>query len=246
MVKKRNKVIPLNRKENNYVDMLMVFLGKYRERFPSNYTSFDIVEFLIFVWNTHKMKDYVPVEKYDEMYNIIARDGADMKLIKEINDYCDKKYASYDRFIIDYDYDRDDYDFKLSVETGGIEEYFRKIEGMHADDLDGFEEDIIDRNAIILGYRKKFYDWAEKIDSDYEDLLEEPRIFLIDDLEDCDDWLRVNFDRIFIKELMLVTEDSELWPRNRTLTLFKQWFKISFSYEIVDLGLEDDFYDDDF
>jgi hypothetical protein len=245
MAKKGNKVISLN--SNNYNNLIMGLLGKYRERFPKEYTAFDNIEFLMFVWNTLKMKQFVPKEKYEKMYEIIAKDGADMGLINEITDYCNKDYSSFDQFILDYDYKLDGSDFKFSVKTGGIEEYFRRIEDMYEEEDDDFEDDIMDRNAIILGYKKKFNDWAENITADYEDLIDGTSVYLIDDLEDCDEWLLDNFDEIFVKELMKITTDHQLWPQNRTYTLFKQWFKIDHSYEVIDMGFDDDdFLDDEF
>lgn len=100
--------------------------------------------------------------------------------------------------------------------------------------------DSINRNAIVVRPRKPFFDWVNKLDEDDTPIseLEDNDIYLIrsmDSPEMIENWIKKNFDDIFINELNNWCTDESFWPTSRTYKMFKEWFYVAFHSMVLDL-----------
>ena len=57
--------------------------------------------------------------------------------------------------------------------------------------------------------------------------------------EDLLEWVEENFSWIFEFQLSAWTEDESAWPSDRTLKMFKDWFRIDIHSIVVDASDED-------
>jgi len=97
---------------------------------------------------------------------------------------------------------------------------------------------MINRAAIILKYKEPAVQWINDADPYHDnpqitlaDVNEERTVYLISEHDGDDDkalarWIKVNFSVLFEAELEGWYCDESLWPQQRTLKLFQEWFEI--------------------
>lgn len=116
---------------------------------------------------------------------------------------------------------------------------------------------VTNRAVAVLLPKAPFVEWINAADPGsagvtitYDDAREEPSAFLIptDDTDDLDEpgkrWIQRNWRRLFEHLLEDWYVDPDLWPRNRTIEMFRQWCEIhihSMVFDYADTPLE---YDD--
>lgn len=114
---------------------------------------------------------------------------------------------------------------------------------------------MINRAAVILNYKQPAVDWVNDSDpsSDnpemtVESINEDNTVYLIRD-EDADTpeilnkWIELNYKVLFENELEDWYLDESLWPEERTLKMFHEWFEVKFHSVIEDTvgeSIEDD------
>lgn len=102
----------------------------------------------------------------------------------------------------------------------------------------------INRNAVFIEPTDVFLEWAREFpDDDLELTLDELRkdntAYLIPEQKaEPNAWLKRNFNTIFENEFYGWCTDPSLWPKDRSFTSFKKYFKVRFSSVVVDLGKE--------
>ncbi len=103
-----------------------------------------------------------------------------------------------------------------------------------------FDENYINRSAIILKPRQPFIDWCSNLyPEDIEDEIKEIKTYLIsEDIDDIDQWLAKKFDKLFTLELDSWHTNKKEWPQKRNYKMFKEWFQIDVSKMIYDLELK--------
>jgi hypothetical protein len=105
---------------------------------------------------------------------------------------------------------------------------------------------VINRAAVILRYKGPAVAWinaADPCDRDsaitLEAANEERTVYLISD-EDADTgttlerWIRRNYRQLFESELEGWYTDPTLWPEDRSLNRFKEWFDVECHTVLVD------------
>ncbi|MCD6544718.1 MAG: hypothetical protein J7K34_09440 [Flavobacteriaceae bacterium] len=227
----KNKIIQLNR--DNYSELLNEFLEKFSKDFPVDYNTWEKLDFTIEVWNITNIKKFVPEDLFSES----ARLSEDMEdtgqLFNKMIDYKLKYYIDYDKFIVDYNFDFEDEPPRFEVTVGDMNAYIKAIEERELEE----EGNLINRHAIILKPKKLFENWMENLlDKDFDDNIYGAKIYMIDDdIFELEDWVAENFDDLFVRELEVVILNKDKWPKNRTYSMFKKWFKIDFSTMVYDL-----------
>ena len=98
----------------------------------------------------------------------------------------------------------------------------------------------IDRNAIVVKPKKPFYSWVNSIFPDDKPIEEkdENSIYLIEEMMNNElvlNWIKRNFEMIFVNELNDWCTDEDKWPKRRTYKMFSDWFKVEISSMILDL-----------
>ena len=114
---------------------------------------------------------------------------------------------------------------------------------------------MINRAAILLKYKAPAVKWINDADPynvdpgiSLESVNEDRNVYLIKD-EDADgpeaiaQWIKMNYEALFEKELKCWYTDENLWPKKRNLELFREWFDVDYHTVIEDtvgLPIKDD------
>lgn len=104
---------------------------------------------------------------------------------------------------------------------------------------------IVNRTAIYLKRKMPFYDWLVSVNEDnalYDNLPEEASLYLIASTvseKEFDTWLEHSYLEIFENELNEWYTDPQIWPADRNLEIFKEWFELSYCDIVWDLGKRD-------
>lgn len=97
----------------------------------------------------------------------------------------------------------------------------------------------VKRSALLVKAKKPFYDWLLSIDpkEDQTYMLKEGDLYLLtdyDEVKQMNSWLKKNFDDIFSDQLNNWYIDDDMWPQNRTLKMFKEWFEYTMHTTVLD------------
>ena len=112
---------------------------------------------------------------------------------------------------------------------------------------------MLNRTAIVLRPKEPFVRWVCETDPlpGIQELMAEPdeqSVYLVPQLEEGRDelfeWLAQNYEALFEKELEGWYTDTSLWPKNRTLSLFREWIDVEYHTEVRDLLEEEPLLDD--
>lgn len=102
---------------------------------------------------------------------------------------------------------------------------------------------VLNRSIAILVHKQPFLDWLSTADPNslsmtLEDLREDNDTFLIpqfDDLRDSVKWVEKRWSALFESLLLDWITDEAMWPQNRTLKIFREWFGIEVHSMVWDL-----------
>lgn len=88
---------------------------------------------------------------------------------------------------------------------------------------------------MVVTPKQDFIDWANKNDEDYSDLTNnEASVYLIEeDFYDDEPVLKANFKKIFVNELMAVSEDESSYPEI-SLENFTNYFNVELGSTVFD------------
>lgn len=244
----KNKVISLFNKPQivpikgvKYSTLLEQFIAPFNKDFADVEYYEDIFEFAINAWNFGNMKLILPEGESDVVMSTLNRQDIDVDLLKRMIDYKVSHFKEYTNFIADYDIAETGDGPVLSVITEEQNSFLTAMsENMETENTqDDFEENYINRNAIIIKPLQPFLDWYSNL---YPDELEEEleevkeaKIYLIsEDIEDEKAWLKSKFDKIFRVELESWHLNKKEWPQKRNYKMFKEWFQVDISTMIYD------------
>lgn len=102
----------------------------------------------------------------------------------------------------------------------------------------------INRTVVMLAPKQPFLDWLNNVDPDdealnLEDLREDNEVFLIpqfNDNSDSEKWVEKRWNFLFEHMLMGWIDDEAMWPQDRTLEMFREWFDIEIHTMAWDLS----------
>ena len=115
---------------------------------------------------------------------------------------------------------------------------------------------MLNRGAVILKYREPFVRWINEADPIEEspgitadELVNERTVYLISENDSdgqraVEKWIARNYKALFEAELEGWYTDPKLWPRKRTLAVFREWFTVEYHSVIVDT-VGGELYDDE-
>jgi len=109
---------------------------------------------------------------------------------------------------------------------------------------------MINRGAVIIRPSQPYLDWATNLDDSNisPQAIDEKTVYLISNYEDdIEAWeiLSSVYERIFKNELLGWNTDETTWPKQRSLTMFKDWFNIELHSIVEDLCDDDILEEDD-
>ena len=237
-----NEVVPNNGVK--YSELLEQFMSAFISNFEDYEYIEDIFEFAINAWNLGNLNVLIPNGEFKKTMALLPSEDFDMALLKKMIDHKEEKYKVFTNFIIDFELKEAQAgkDPILSVVTQEEEAYLANmIDEMEEDSLyfqDDFEENYINRNAIILKPQQPFLDWYAKLypEDDFEEDIKETNIYLIDDtIDDVEKWLKKKFDKFFMMELDDWHTNKKEWPQKRNYKMFNLWFQVEISSMVYDL-----------
>ena len=102
----------------------------------------------------------------------------------------------------------------------------------------------LNRTVVLLGPKQPFLDWLNNVDPaddalTAEDLRDDNEVFLIpqfNDNSDSEKWVEKRWSFLFEHMLMGWIDDEALWPQDRTLAMFREWFDIEIHTMAWDLS----------
>ncbi len=234
---KKNKLISLFRNNKDvpiegikYSDLLNDFIEPFEKDFPSDYSIEDVFDFAINAWNFATLGKALPPEDFQDTPPLSKSSAKENAIHQKMIALKATKFDDYDRYILDYTLEAENIgELKLTVITGDAEAFFESIE-------DDFAENYINRSAIVLKPQQPFFDWINNLyPDDKVTEAEEANIYLIDDMDDLEKWLKKKFDKLFTMELDEWHTNKKEWPQKRNYKMFKQWFQVDKSTMIYDL-----------
>lgn len=240
----KNKVINLfdkpeivQNKGVKYSTLLEQFITPFADDFADVEYYEDIFEFAINAWNFGNMKLILPEGESDAAINAVKGQDINLDLLKRMMDYKVSHFKEYTNFIADYEIKESSSDPILSVITQEKGAFLAKmVENMEAENPQAdFEENYINRTAIIVKPLQPFLDWCSNLYPNDTDEIKETRTYLIsEEIEDVEVWLKKKFDKIFVFELESWHFNKKEWPQKRNYKMFQEWFQIDISTMVYD------------
>jgi hypothetical protein len=244
----KNKVINLFNKPQivvpntgvKYSQLLEKFLEPFVDDFKNVEFYEDMIEFGINAWNSANMKVLLPKEENDAVFDALEKEDINIALFNRMIDYKISHFKNHTNFIIDYELEETIEDPILKITTQEQDAYLKSMfEQFDQEDTAGnFEENYINRSAIIIKPLQPFIDWCANLYSEDLNDIKETRTYLIsEDIEDFEFWLEKKFDKLFIFELESWNTNKKDWPQKRNYKMFKEWFQIDISTMIYDFEI---------
>jgi hypothetical protein len=244
----KNKVINLFNKPQvvvpntgvKYSQLLEKFLEPFVNDFKDVEFHEDIIEFGINAWNSANMKLLLPEEETDAVFDALENSDINVALLNKMIDYKISHFKNHSNFIVDYDLEETSEDPILKITTQEQDAYLKSMfEQFDQEDTDAnFDENYINRSAIIIKPLQPFIDWCSNLYPDDLDDISATRTYLIsEDIEDIDSWLGKKFDKIFTLELESWHPNKKEWPKKRNYKMFKEWFQIDISTMVYDFEI---------
>lgn len=240
----KDKVIQLFKKPQilqNKGVKYSTLLEQFIEPFASEFTDIeyyeDIFEFAINAWNFGNMKLILPEGESDTVINAVNDQDMNVDLLKRMIAHKISHFKEYTYFIADYEIKETSGDPVLSVITQEQDAFLTNmVENMEAENAqDDYEENYIDRCAIIIKPLQPFLDWASNLyPNEIEDIGETRTYLISEDIDDVKAWVKKKFDKIFEFELASLHFNKKGWPQKRNYKMFQEWFQVDISTMIYD------------
>jgi hypothetical protein len=236
-----------------YSKLLEQFMAPFYKEFEDMEYLEDMFQFAVDAWNFGNLKMIMPKDEFDNINNFMEDYEVKKALMFSMIDYKVQHFKDYINFIADFELEETDGDPILTVVTQREEAFLANMLDNMRDELEeelldemlddmssaDFEENYIDRYAIVIKPKQAFFDWYNaihleaKIDSsDYGG----SNIYLVDEnKDDLDAWLKKKFDKFFKMELEDWHSNKKQWPQRRNYKMFNDWFQVETSRSIMDL-----------
>ena len=244
----KNKVIDLfgngkvvQNKDVKYSELLEKFMSNFQNDLSEMEFIEDMFDFAINAWNFGNLKVILPKDDFKKTINFIPEGDTNIPLLNKMIDHKVAKFKKYTNFIVDFELKETGKDPNLTVITQEEDTYFASMlnDIENQDTPDDFEENYINRHAIVIKPLQPFFDWLnalypnDNIDtSDFDG----PNIYLVDEnIDNLEAWLKKKYDRFFTMELNEWHTNKKEWPQKRNHKMFKQWFQADISTGIYDL-----------
>lgn len=108
--------------------------------------------------------------------------------------------------------------------------------------------DILNRSAVVLGPKQPYLEWARRDDEEglaedvFETLRSEPSVYLLPGWEDPEEErlvLEEFWPALFEAMLGAWVADERLWPKGRSMEMFREWFEVRTFEMVQDICLDE-------
>jgi hypothetical protein len=236
-----NKIVP--NMGVKYSELLEQFMNPFMSDFENYEYVEEIMEFAINAWNMANINIIMPNEDIQKAMQPNEAEDGGIKLLKKMMIYKEKKFKAYTNFIVDFKLKevQTGKDPILSVVTQEEDAYLANmlntIESGDQHSQENFDENYINRSAIILKPLQPFLDWLNNLypDDKVDDIREINTYLVTDEIEDLETYLKNKFDTFFMMELNDWHINKKEWPQKRNYKMFNLWFCVETSQMIYDL-----------
>jgi len=249
---KKNKVIDLfggktvikNTTEISYSKLLEQLLAPFENDFPQDFYLEDIFGFAITAWNFGNMSIIIPKNEFKKTMDLAAKEVDYYPLLRKLIDYKAANFPTFSRFITDFEIIEKDGEDILTVVTQEPENYLSEMVNSIDNEntsndytAEDFEENYINRYAIVVKPLKPFADWLFNLypEDGFPEFIECSIYLINDEIADLEVWLKKKFDKFFMLELEAWNTNKKEWPQKRTYKMFKQWFQVELSTMVFDM-----------
>lgn len=237
-----NNVIP-NTKDVSYSKLLEQFLGPFendfKENFKEDFYIEDIFKFAITAWNFGNMSVLMPKEEFERIMELATEEADHYPLLRKMLDYKAANFKTYSNFITDFEITEKKGKGVLTVETQKEEDYLSELTTSNDNEYApaDFEDNYINRFAIVIKPLKPFADWLFNLnpEDEYPEFKERSIYLVNDEIVDLEVWLKKKFDKLFMFELDAWNTNKKEWPQKRTYKMFRQWFQVELSTMVFDM-----------
>lgn len=244
----KNKVIDLfgngkvvQNKGVKYSELLEKFMANFQNDLSEMEFIEDMFDFAINAWNFGNLKVILPKDDFKKTTDFIPEGDTNIPLLNKMIDHKVAKFKKYTNFIVDFELKETGKDPILTVITQEEDTYFASMlnDIENQDTPDDFEENYINRHAIVIKPLQPFFDWLNALypnDTIDTSDIDGPNIYLVDEnIDNLEAWLKKKYDRFFTMELNEWHTNKKEWPQKRNHKMFKQWFQVDISTGIYDL-----------
>jgi len=233
-----NKIIPNTGVK--YSELLEQFMAPFTNEFLDVEYFEDIIDFAINAWNMANINSIMPNEDFEKALGSIQQEEESISLLKKMIAYKEDKFKEYTNFIVDFELKETSGDPILSVITQEEETYLSNMMDTLDNEVtqDDFEENYINRIAIIIKPLQPFIDWHNNLypDSTINETDIDIDLYLVNDqIDDLEKFLKKKFDKFFMLELENWHTNKKEWPQRRNYKMFKLWFRVETSEIVYDL-----------
>lgn len=226
-----------------YAELLEEFIVPFSKEFIHKDYFEEVIDFGVKAWNMANINTCFPKSMFDKAFKSIDIDDGEVSLFNKMITYKMDNFNSYTNFIIEFELKEDipGNNPKLSLLTQESEAYLAimksEIDEVLQNTQEEYEENYINRTAIILRPKKRFLDWVNTLNPEivFGEDIKETKTYLVNDSIDIDKWLKKEFDKIFMMELTCFSLNKKDWPQKRSYNMFKLWFRVEVSEMINDL-----------
>lgn len=230
-----NSIVPND--DVKYSTLLERFISKFEHEFIDYEFMEDVIQLGLSAWNFGNMSLLMPKDEFKKIMDHMPKE--DVRLFKRMIAHKAKEFKEYTNFIVEFELEEAIGDPILSVTTQTEENHMADLMETLSDQSSeaDFEENYINRTAIIVKPLQPFIDWYCKLyPEDCVERVNETSIYLIsEEINDKDTWLSKKFDRIFKLQLEECHLNKKEWPQKRTYKMLNEWFQVDVSPWVYDL-----------
>lgn len=231
-----------NKSNSKYSDIIDEFMSSFRGDLVDFYDIEDMLDFVLSAWNMGNLSNILPKQEFKDFLKNIPEIQMDNRLFKKMLAHKIKHFKENNHFVLSIKMEESTGGPKLIVDTQSEEDFMSHLLFGVENEFSpsDFDDNYINRNAIVIRPLQPFIDWLNSINTvSEEEPVKESNVYLIaDEVYDVEDWLKRKYDQFFKMELEEWHTNKKQWPKKRSYKMFKQWFNIEFSTMVYDMEKE--------
>lgn len=222
---------------SEYLEMIQDIVNQFMDEFPSDWKIIDNIKYAIEACNISSLKQSFGEKTFNKKLQEVRLPFLCLK----IDAYKNSNYPTLNLLIENYEIEGGVLSINLDSPFNRFENLVANMMKMDTLDYCAFDFPSVNRSVIVLNYKQAALDWVNSLSQDKKPFnIEEMErnAYLIKEKqndEKIEKWLNKNFDKLFKLMLSEWSLDQEVWPKNRSIEMFYEWFDATKSAMVLDL-----------